>query len=264
MNTTQSTTGIKSLLFLFFSIGILVNLFIIIDGGFTNQVLRPRGTGGSTEDQPLVDQLRKSIVLIITEDCAQRNNRYNGTGFVINESGQSRYIATNAHVVNPGATCDGVTVCDYRGKTHQAFVEGVSVSGDLSGDLAILKIDMIEDNELPPLELLDSKTYETGHDGEKIVTIGYPVLGTASTVEKASISSEGQIYQFDQNKKCFITSGLSLNPGNSGGPIFLADSQSVLGLAVAKTDVQVAENIGIVIPINQLKDFFKAKTGIEI
>ena len=141
---------------------------------------------------------------------------------------------------------------------------GISLVGGFHNDMTILKLDNIPENDLPPLALLDSSKYEAGHDGEKIVTIGYPVIGTASTQDKASVSSEGQISQYDTTKNCFIASGLSLNPGNSGGPVFLVENHKVLGIAVAKANIQVAENVGIFIPINRFKNFFKDKTGKEL
>jgi S1-C subfamily serine protease len=135
----------------------------------------------------------------------------------------------------------------------------ISLTEGLHNDLAILKIENIDEGELPPLQLLN--TSETGHDGAPIITIGYPVVGLASTYDKASVSSEGRIAQYDAGKNYFITSGLSINKGNSGGPVFILDGYKVLGIAVARARADVAENVAMVIPINRLKAFFKDKTG---
>jgi len=184
-----------------------------------------------------------------------------GTGFVVQTDGGTRYVATNAHVVRGSSNCDAVTVVDHSGNRHKAQVAAISLAQGFQNDLAILKLDNIGNNKLPALELLNSDQYKADHDGEKVNTIGYPVPGLASSYDKASVSGEGSIAQFEQNKNYFITNGMGTNPGNSGGPVFLVSNHKVLGICVAKANVQVAENTGMFIPINGFKDFFKEKTG---
>lgn len=278
MQVKRPTFGVKFLLFILFFLGILLNVGVIVDAELFHILIPPlkipvtveknNQTSSTSDNTPKpsskVDRLRQSIVLVVRQDCDDENNLGYGTGFVVKAEGKVRYIATNAHVVRGGVRCSGILIIDFKGREHRTGMVGISQANYFRNDMAILKMENISDSDLPPLTLLSSSEYESGHDGEKIVTIGYPVLGTASTPGKASVSSEGQISQYDTGKNCFIASGLSLNPGNSGGPVFLVENHKVLGIAVARADIQEVENVGIFIPINRFKKFFKDETGKEI
>ncbi len=276
MRQNKPTFRVKFLLFILFFMGIALTAFVIMDAEFFHILAKPpksispektgektqktvKKTGASQEVSSTIDRLRQSILLIESRDCDNSTKGGTGTGFVVQADGGIRYIATNAHVIRNSVNCEGLSVFDYTGNRRQAKMVGIALSKDLHNDLAILKIENIDEGKLPPLELLNSS--ETEHDGASIITIGYPVLGLASTYDKASVSSEGRIAQYDSSKNYFITSGLSINKGNSGGPVFILDSYKVLGIAVAKARAQVAENVAMVIPINRFKDFFKEKTG---
>jgi S1-C subfamily serine protease len=277
MQPSKPTFGVKLLLFLLFFLGILITAWIILDAEVFRTFITPpkksetveniNHTAPKSNDTPKssskVDQLRQSIVLVVSQDCDTRELGY-GTGFVVKAERNERYVATNAHVVRDGLKCNGIMIIDYKGRKHRTEMVGISMTNDFRNDMTVLKLENITDNDLPPLVCLNSSEYQSGHDGEKIVTIGYPVLGTASTPDKASISSEGQISQYDTTNNHFIASGLSLNPGNSGGPVFLVENYKVLGIAVAKADILVAENVGMFIPINRFKNFFREKTGKEL
>ena len=96
---------------------------------------------------------------------------------------------------------------------------------------------------------------------EVTMTIGFPAF--ASTPGKASTSSTGNISNFDTTKNLFITSGMNLNSGNSGGPVFLCKKYKVVGVAVAVAvlrgqitpDTAPIEGISYFIPINKSKNF---------
>ena len=60
------------------------------------------------------------------------------------------------------------------------------------------------------------------------------------------------------------TSGLNLNPGNSGGPIFVRDNWTVLGIARAKLPNSVGDGIGFVASVRAFETFFREKTGQEL
>lgn len=274
MQQAKPSFGIKFLLFMFFLMGLLITAFVIVDGEYTHWWIHPpQSNTHPTEPQPTqevksspantstFDRLRQSIVLVESRDCAYENSGGTGTGFVVQQDGQTRYLATNAHVIKRSADCDRITVVDHTGKRHHAQVAGISREEDIGNDLAVLKLDNIESNALPPLALLNSTQYKTDQDGKKVITIGYPVPGLASTYDKASISGEGRISQYENTKNYYITSGLATNPGNSGGPVFNVETNKVVGIVVAKARAQDAENVGMIIPIARFKEFFKEKTG---
>ena len=201
-----------------------------------------------------LERLRRSIVNVRAKQCDAPGEAL-GTGFVV----RAGYVATAAHVLGDQPACGGaIRLVDSQGRDHAAFVEGLS----MEADLALLRI---EDTSLPPLELADSSAYESPQEVVKVVTIGYPLedLG-ASTPDSAAISGEGSLSRFDRENDVFVTSGLNLNVGNSGGPVFVRSSWQVLGIAQAKLPAQVGEGIGYVAPMKTFENFFRQETGQEL
>lgn len=266
----QPTLAVKFLLFTLFFLGFALTVFVVLNAEVFHIWTKPPGAADKVEESnekeaetsegPDIDRLRKSIVLIEGRDCSDPTRGSTGTGFVVQVQGTTRYIATNAHVIKSSVDCEGISIIDHTGDRHRAEMVGMSLAEGLQNDLAVLKVENIPDADLPPLELLNSDEYKSGHDGEQIITIGYPVVGLASSYDKASVAGPGLISAFDAAKGYFITS-IGINRGNSGGPVFAVKEHKVLGLAVAKADPNVAENVAMVIPINNLKDFYTDKTG---
>jgi S1-C subfamily serine protease len=267
----KPTFAVKFLLFIMFFLGIALTIFVVLDAEIFHVWTKPPGYVKKKiadieikPEGPEIDRLRQSIVLIESRNCDDPTQGGTGTGFVVKVDGNTRYIATNAHVIRNSVDCEGLSVIDHTGDRHRAEMVGISQTEGLSNDLAVIKVENIEEGRLVPLELLNSEEYKTGHDGEQIITIGYPVVGLASTYDKASVSGPGLISQFDTTQGYFITSSLSINAGNSGGPVFIGKNYKVLGIVVAKAKPELAENVAMVIPIDRFKDFFKEKTGGDL
>jgi S1-C subfamily serine protease len=241
---------VKFILFLLFFLGFAVNILVFLDAEHFHYVIgRPSGGGMEGERKASVELLKQSIVNIGASDCnGERLSQ--GTGFVVKPG----YVATAAHVVEASLPCNkDIVVIDFKGLRHTAKLAGFSSDKDL----AVLTVD---DQSLPPLPLADSTAYEASSAVVRIFTIGYPLLGNASRIDAAAISGEGSISNFDKSADVFITSGLNLNAGNSGGPVFVADTLQVLGIARAKLDPSLGEGIGHVIPISTFTSFFTEKT----
>jgi S1-C subfamily serine protease len=269
MKNLQSTAGVKFFLFMLFMIGIGLNIFTILDAEIFHWIIGRDAVSPSLSHQNASDskpfasweQAKKSILLVIPADC-KGNACGSGTGFVIKPG----YVATNAHVVKCGVACEKFVLRDYKGVNHEAKLEAIA-SGQRSEDLAILSVSGLS---LPPLPLVNSAEYETEHDGEEVVTIGYPLPGIASTADKSSVSGKGTISTFKTDEGIFITSGMNLNSGNSGGPVFIVANRKVLGVAVGVLRGEVSpgnapvEGVDYVIPINRLKTFFLEKTGTDL
>lgn len=133
-----------------------------------------------------------------------------GTGFIIDSKG---YLVTNAHVLK-GA---GVVVVNSKGQEYNAKIVGI----DRNSDLALLKI---ADNEFQPLRPLPYGIRKSGADmGERIFTMGYPrndiVYGEGYLSARTGFNGDSMSYQIQ----------ISVNPGNSGGPVF-NDNGDVIGI----------------------------------
>jgi S1-C subfamily serine protease len=201
-----------------------------------------------------VEQLRQSILNVRVTQCAQNGERV-GTGFVA----KAGYVATAAHILGDEQNCNGkIRLIDSKGREHSAALDGLSVQDDL----ALLRI---SDTSLPALRFADSAAYETPREILRLVTIGYPLeQAGASTQDSAAISNEGSLSHFDREHNVFVTSGLNLNSGNSGGPIFLSKNWLVLGVVRAKLSSEAGEGIGYIAPIKTFENFFREKTGQEL
>jgi len=146
----------------------------------------------SSDFSGIIEGAVKAVVSIQT-DVAQ------GSGFIISNEG---YIITNAHVLN-GAHW-------VRALTYEDGLKDASLIGyDGKMDVAVLKISGSHDS----LEFEDSNDVKVG---EKVVAIGNP-LGLSFSVSEGIVSALNRPGL--NNIEAYIQTDVSLNPGNSGGPL---------------------------------------------
>ena len=141
-----------------------------------------------------------------------------GSGFVVDKDGT---IVTNAHVVE-GA--ESVTVrFDEKGDRVDAKVRG----RDPSSDLAVLKIDPSQVENLQPLPLGDSSDVKVG---DPTIAIGNP-FGLSRTVTTGIVSAKQRQIEAPNGFQIsnVIQTDASINPGNSGGPLLDAAGR-VIGI----------------------------------
>lgn len=194
----------------------------------------------------LQDKVKNAVVQVFSQvgtiDLLQpykTPNQYQGTGsgFFINKEGE---IITNAHVIDQ-AKAIWIQIPGL-GK-QQIDVEIVGLSPER--DLALLRVpaeglEIIKTvlGEIPHLDLGDSNEVKRA---DEVMTLGYPLgqQGLKSTVGVVS-GREQHLIQIDA----------PINPGNSGGPSLNRLCQVVGVNTLYAPD---AQNVGFIIPINQLK-----------
>ena len=159
------------------------------------------------EDDPFYDFFRR----FAPPECAQRESRSLGSGFIISEDG---YILTNSHVV--AATYD-ITVKLNDKREFMAKLIGV----DKRTDVAVIKI---EASGLPFVSIGDPDKLRVG---DWVLAIGSP-FGFESTVTAGIVSAKGRSLP-QENYVPFIQTDVAINPGNSGGPLFNLDGE-VIGI----------------------------------
>ncbi len=165
-----------------------------------------------------------------------------GSGFIIKKTGDTAFVATNAHVIYHA---DHVQVLLANGRQVDAEVVGA----DNGNDLAILKI---HGSNLPPsLPLGNSSALQ---QGQFVLAIGEPEsfqnsvsLGIVSALHRTGIDAGGgegfPTFHYDD----MIQITTPINPGNSGGPL-ITTAGTVVGInAVVAPEAQA---IGFSIPIN--------------
>lgn len=155
-----------------------------------------------------------------------------GTGFVLSTG----RIATNAHIVGDSSL---VRVEAQDGKSYKAKV----AMKDVGRDFAIIEFEGVR----PFVTILPLLRSDTPEIGEGVVIIGSP-LGLKGTVTTGIVS---QVYS-----NGMIQLNASVNPGNSGGPVF--DMQGrIFGIATLKVQQtpngKSVDGLGIAIPIRWLE-----------
>lgn len=171
-----------------------------------------------------------------------------GSGFIISEDG---YVVTNNHVIDKA---EDIQVVLQNGDKFKAKVIGI----DPKTDLAVLKFE--PEGKLQAVTLGNSDQLRIG---DWVIAIGNP-FGLGYTVTAGIVSAKGRSLGFGVYDD-FIQTDASLNPGNSGGPLFNMNGQ-VVGVNTAI--VARGQGIGFSIPINmakfvinQLKDGGKVVRG---
>jgi S1-C subfamily serine protease len=155
-----------------------------------------------------------------------------GSGVIIAQDG---YVLTNHHVID-GAGQIEISLTD--GSEYPAQVIG----SDPATDLAVVRM---AHNGFPSATLGDSDKLRVG---QLAIAIGNP-LGFQSTVSTGVISALGRSLRSPQGRliENVIQTDVSLNPGNSGGP--LVDSHGrVIGINSAM--IYRAQGISFAIPVN--------------
>jgi serine protease Do len=126
--------------------------------------------------------------------------KYGGTGFLIDGTG---FIVTNQHVI--------IGMKNLRVENNKGvYFNATPIYGNDTTDLAILKI---EDTTFKTITLPYSIKKNTSELGESIFTLGYPkdeiVYGEGYLSAKSGFYGDTCSYQLT----------ISVNPGNSGGPV---------------------------------------------
>ena len=192
-----------------------------------------------------VAMLKPSVVAVGTYD-ALANPRFNfrGTGFIV---GDGRQLATNAHVIPEETALRQRLVLQIAGNR--------SASGDRAPEtrqLTVLAVDPVHDlallqiagSPLPAVTLADGSARE----GQAVAFTGFPIgglLGFSPVTHRATISSITPIALPPPNARQLDAAAVSrlrqapfdiyqldgtAYPGNSGGPLFDAETGQVLGV----------------------------------
>lgn len=171
-----------------------------------------------------------------------------GSGFFINEQGD---FLTNFHVINQAVNVQ-VQIPSLGQERLDVEIVGVSPERDLAlMRLTQASIERVKEvlGTVPYLHLGDSDQVRRGQD---ILALGYP-LGQEHLKSTQGIISGVERVKILANQLCLQMTA-PLNPGNSGGPSLNASGE-VVGVNFA--GIVQAQNVGYIIPINDLKNALK-------
>lgn len=172
-----------------------------------------------------------------------------GSGVIIDPRG---YIVTNNHVVEDAAQ---ITVTLHDRKEYAATIVGT----DPKTDLAVIKIDVDDQNPLPTIPWGE---YETLRVGDIVLAIGSP-FGLRSSVTMGIISALGRGSVGITEYEDFIQTDAAINPGNSGGALVNMRGE-LIGINTAIfSRTGGSEGVGFAIAVSIAKDIASSliKTG---
>jgi S1-C subfamily serine protease len=185
----------------------------------------------SSDFTEIVDDVIKAVVSIKTE-------RGQGSGVIIHKNG---FIVTNKHVVENALS---IVIIDSESRVYAGKI--IAYAED--ADLTIIKI--TSDETFPYLKFEE----EIGV-GERVIAIGNP-YGLSFTVTEGIISALNRF--MDNTGVGYIQTDVSINEGNSGGPL-VNSGKRIVGINTKK--ISEGEGLGFAIPANVVKDI--AEEAIE-
>ena len=228
----------------------------------------------------VVAKVKPSVVGVGLYDAlGVQTHQLHGTGFVF---GDGSLVATNYHVINKELNPQKVQYhivfsgTGRQPKIHKAEI----IAKDVDHDLAILKIS----TTLTPVKLAASNYVE---DGTEVLLTGFPigaVLGlypathrgivaaTTPDVIPSAHSSRLSIKMLDRLDKKFMIYQLDITayPGNSGSPLYAADSGEVIGVLnkvfvkeSKETVLEKPSGISYAIPVKYLIQLAKQR-GVKV
>lgn len=185
--------------------------------------------------------VNKSEISILEPYRVPQQSQGLGSGFFISQDGE---IVTNAHVANQASSLL-IQIPSFGKQQFEVDLVGIMPEKDF----ALLKLrdadrEFIKGRlgRFPVLDLGDSDQIARA---DEVMALGYP-LGQQSLKSTTGVISgrEGGMVQMSA----------PINPGNSGGPT-LNVSGEVVGISTA--GIVSAQNVGYIIPINDLKVFLE-------
>lgn len=229
----------------------------------------------------VVAAIKPSVMAVgVYDPVASPRFTFRGTGFVV---GDGRLLATNAHVLPDEPVALSKLVMMFSGNRRV----GVDAPAEIRG-LTLMHVDRLHDvallrfegDLLPPLALAEAPARE----GQSVAFTGFPVgsaLGFAPVTHRGIVSSivpfalpPPNAGQLDAaaiarlRRPPFVVYQLDATayPGNSGGPLFDADTGQVLGLlnmvlVKASRDSLLSQPSGIsyAIPVEHLRALIERK-----
>ncbi len=172
---------------------------------------------------------RAVVPAVVSLEVRTGNTGDTGSGFVIDGSG---YILTNNHVVSLAAGDDNAVLTVVFNDGKGTRVPGTIVGRDPGSDLAVVRVDGVDNLTVAPLG--ESSSLQVG---DQVIAVGSP-LGLAGTVTTGIVSSlhravrlSGEGTDTDAVIDAIQTDA-AINPGNSGGPLVNA-AGAVVGINTA-------------------------------
>jgi S1-C subfamily serine protease len=251
---------------------VLIATDVIDTGDSTREVVRPgaitQPASGSEDGRTVSEIYRdegRGVVFVEARGVSgeesifgvpRQEGQATGSGFVVDRDGT---IITNAHVV------EGSNDVTVRFGENSSPVDAEVQGRDPSTDIAVLKIDPSDVENLEPIPLGDSSQVRVG---DPVVAIGNP-FGFTRTVTTGIVSAKQRQITAPNGFpiRNVIQTDAAINPGNSGGPLLDAEGRAIgINSQIATGgSSQGSVGIGFAVPIETAKELLPTlKRGDEI
>lgn len=165
---------------------------------------------------------------------------------------QSREIAGSGVIINPQAeVLTNWHVVDKAIEIRCLLYDGRAIDAELLGkdkdtDLALLKLKLSPDEQVPYAQLGDSTKLK---EGDFVMAMGAP-LGLNRSVSIGIISCVDRYLAENSQYSLWLQTDASISPGNSGGPLVNTDGQVI---AINTLGVIFAGDMGFSVPSETIK-----------
>ncbi len=159
-----------------------------------------------------------------------------GSGVLITEKGE---VLTNWHVIDKAVE---VRCLCTNGKAYNATVVG----SDKDADLALLRLEMKDKEDLPFAKIGDSAKLK---EGDFVMAMGAP-WGLARSVSIGIVSCTRRYLPGSSEYSLWLQTDASISPGNSGGPLVNTDGE-VIGINTLGIQ---GGDMGFAIPSETIKE----------
>ncbi len=194
--------------------------------------------GFSTDLTEISGKIQSSIVTI------KKDGEY-ATGVIYAQDDEDVYVVTNYHAIENGNIIQ-VVLDNLMGL--QAEVVGY----DVYTDVAVLKVKC--KYSVTPIKLGDSSLLKTG---EYVLAFGNPIsLDYRGSVSLGLVSTNSRIMDMNIDNQLYfikmIQSDITLNEGNSGGPL-CNQSGEMVGLNTTALNTKDSDGMSFSLPVNEMK-----------
>jgi S1-C subfamily serine protease len=197
-----------------------------------------------------------------------------GSGFLIRSEGNTGYVVTNAHVIDPeppnrprrgpsagrgvARQAPQINLVFWSGTKQEQSARAEAVAVDPEQDLAVLQVTGVANLPRP----IDARSAPKLAETLPVTIYGFPFGemlalqkgNPAITVGRGSISS---VRRNEREEPVAVQIDGALNPGNSGGPVLDAEGRLV-GVAVATIR---GAGIGLAIPAAEVTRMLDGRVG---
>ena len=194
------------------------------------------------QEQVMIDLFKDTVDSVVKIQTRTRTGSGEGSGWIWDVDG---HIVTNYHVVD-GAT--NIDVFFFDGREYKGRVVGF----DSDADLAVVKIDLADGDDIQPSKLGNSSELQVG---QTAIALGNP-FGNEFSMTSGIVSAVGRLLPngFSNFRiPSVVQTDAAINPGNSGGPLLDIEGR-VIGINTQiRSESGSNSGVGFAVPVDLAK-----------